>query len=82
MNPTFNKILWNQFGASIDMLQNAIKMCPDEHWDSATQFWYIAYHTLFFMDYYSTVDADSFHPPTLFTLSEFDRRNSCNAFCQ
>lgn len=72
MNPNFNKILWNQFGASLDMLQNAIEMCPNERWDAPSNFWYITYHTLFFTDYYSTLKADEFQPPAPFTLSEFD----------
>ncbi len=30
--------LWKQFGASIDMLSNAIKMWPDEQWSTRTNF--------------------------------------------
>lgn len=63
--------LWKQFGASIDMLENAIKMCPVELWDTQTKFWYNAYHCLFFLDYYLTLETESFVPPEPFTLSEF-----------
>lgn len=28
--------LWQQFGASIDMLENALLACPDELWDTAS----------------------------------------------
>jgi hypothetical protein len=45
-------ILWRQFGASIDMRENALLACPDDVWNDNTQpeFWYITYHTLFFLD--------------------------------
>lgn len=64
--------LWKQFGASIDMLENAILLCPVEHWNTGTEFWYNAYHCLFFLDYYLTMDPKTFSPPTPFTLSEFE----------
>ena len=62
----------SQFGASLDMLENAIVMCPDEEWDSPLNFWYTSYHCLFWTDYYLTSEPDHFAPPTPFTLSEFD----------
>ena len=64
--------IWSQFGASLKMLENAIIMCPDEHWDTALNFWYTSYHCLFWTDYYLTTEPDKFYPPTPFTLSEFD----------
>lgn len=66
------EILWKQFGASIDMIENAINACPQELWTSKDKFWYIAYHTLFFLDYYVSNDPENFKPPAPFTLSEFD----------
>lgn len=64
--------IWNQFGASIDMLENAIHLCPEEHWDTPKQFWYNAYHCLFFLDYYLTLEPVNFLPPQPFSLSEFE----------
>lgn len=64
--------LWNQFGASLDMLENAIVMCPDKHWDTAIKFWYSAYHCIFWTDYYLSTEPGRFEPPAPFTLSEFD----------
>lgn len=64
--------LWKQFGASIDMLENAIMLCPAEQWNTGTRFWYNAYHCLFFLDYYLTMDPKTFSPPAPFTLSEFE----------
>ncbi len=71
MKNQLNESLWTQFGASIDMLENAIKACPAEHWETDTKFWYNAYHTLFFLDYYLTMEPKIFSPPPPFTLSEF-----------
>ena len=72
MDLVLKETLWNQFGASIDMLENAITLCPDEIWDTEAKFWYNAYHCLFFLDYYLTLDPPNFSPPPPFTLSEFD----------
>ena len=72
MNELVKRTLWRQFGASMDMLENAIKMCPSAFWESERKFWYIAYHTLFWLDYYSTLDPAEFEPPAPYTLSEFD----------
>lgn len=68
-------ILWHQFGAAIDMLENAIVACPDALWSDRAQqpeFWYLAYHTLFFLDYYLSDTAEGFAPPEPFTLEELD----------
>jgi len=72
-NPTLiNDSIWSQFGASLDMLENAIHMCPDEHWDTALDFWYLSYHCIFWTDYYLTSEPNKFEPPKPFTFSEFD----------
>ncbi|MFD2100402.1 DinB family protein [Flagellimonas iocasae] len=67
-------ILWSQFGASIDMLQNAISLCPEDIWDNEEKFWYNAYHCIFFLDYYLTPDPVNFTPPLPFDESEFEDR--------
>jgi hypothetical protein len=72
MDTSLKESLWKQFGASIDMLENAIRECPNELWDTDTKFWYNAYHTLFYLDYYLTREPEKFLPPSPFTLSEFD----------
>ena len=54
------------------MLENALIACPNELWGTASKFWYIAYHMLFYLDYYLTDEPESFLPPSPFTLSEFD----------
>jgi hypothetical protein len=68
-------LLWSQLGAAIDMLDNAILACPEELWSDRSQnpeFWYVAYHTLFFLDLYASDSPDDFAPPSPFTLSELD----------
>jgi hypothetical protein len=70
MNDVLKNILWQQFGAAIDMLANAIKACPDTLWDTPQQYWYNAYHTIFYLDYYLS-EPDGFMPPAPFGLSEF-----------
>lgn len=72
MNEELKEILWNQFGAAIDMLNDAISLCPQEMWDTSGKFWYKAYHSLFWLDYYLSVEPGKFRPPSPFTLSELD----------
>lgn len=72
MDEALRKILWRQFGASIDMLKNTIKLCPTEFWATDKKFWYHAYHCLFFLDYYLTLETKHFSPPKPFSLSEFE----------
>jgi len=72
MNNLVKETTWKQFGASIDMLENAITLCPIEAWDTDSKFWYNAYHCMFYLDYYLTLEPQNFLPPQPFTLSEFD----------
>lgn len=39
MDKSLKETLWRQFSASIDMLENAIKLCPPEFWDTEKKFW-------------------------------------------
>lgn len=75
MDDAWNSMLWSQFGAAIVMLENAIDACPDALWGDRSrqpEFWYLAYHTLFFLDLYSHGTLDGFAPPAPFTLDEID----------
>lgn len=68
-------ILWQQLGAAIEMLERAMQSCPDDLWGDQSQepqFWYIAYHTIFFLDFYMSDSLEEFTPPAPFTLSELD----------
>ncbi|HKY53565.1 MAG TPA: DinB family protein [Anaerolineales bacterium] len=83
MDKAWKDIIWHQFGATIQMLENALRACPDELWrkhlhsESTShsdfgEFWYVAYHTLFWLDFYLSDSIEGFAPPAPFTLSEFD----------
>jgi hypothetical protein len=82
MDANWRTSLWQQFGAAIDMLGNAVAACPDELWrvrlwddaelPAAAEFWYIAYHTLFWLDLYLTGAVEGFAPPAPFNLDELD----------
>ena len=69
--------VWDQFGAALDTLEDALNLCPDALWtmvlwkdkDDARygHFWFIAYHTLFWTDLYiSGDDFKGFKPPPPF----------------
>lgn len=62
--------LWKQFGASIDMLGNAIQLWPEEYWDANKKFFYNAYHCLVFLDYYLTFPPQNFSSPLPFTITD------------
>jgi hypothetical protein len=75
MDDVWKSILWSQYGAAIEMLDNAIAACPDELWGDRSrqpEFWYVAYHTLFFLDLYSYGTVEGFAPPEPFNLDEMD----------
>jgi hypothetical protein len=72
---TWNTILWQQFGAAIDMLENAMLACPEELWSDRSErpeFWYVVYHTLFFLDFYLVDSVEGFAPPAPVNLDELD----------
>ena len=74
-NGTLRRLLWNQFGVAIDMLENAIRACPDDLWGDRSrrpEFWYVASHTLFWLDYYLADSPEGFTPPAPFDLCELD----------
>ncbi|MGB5106622.1 MAG: DinB family protein [Candidatus Zixiibacteriota bacterium] len=72
----WKQTVWRQFGASIDMLENAINACPDEVWTgkrgSFYDFWYLASHTIFWLDFYLEERREDFAPPKPFGMEELD----------
>lgn len=75
MDTTWKEILWGQFGAAIDTLENAIAACPVELWADGSKhppYWAVVHHTLFWLDYYLTDPDDKFAPPAPIGLEELD----------
>jgi len=81
-----NAMLWRQFSVAIDMLGDALRDCPDELWETQlwedrpdqwvakgfSKFWYLGYHTLFWLDLYLTGAEEGFAPPAPFDLVEME----------
>ena len=95
--------IWQQFGAAIDTLDDAINLCPDHLWTVVMwkdtedarygQFWFIAYHTLFWLDLFLTGSSDGFVPPPPFIRGKLPEKpytkdqvqsylNQCRSKCQ
>ena len=83
MEMTFRTALWRQFGAAIDMLENALLACPAALWrqpvwhdlsdpSQGVEFWYVPYHALFWLDLYLSATLEGFAPPAPFTMAELD----------
>jgi hypothetical protein len=83
MDTNLKTSIWQQFGASIDYLADTVSACPDEFWlaplwltpnakPERAQFWYVVFHTLFWLDLYLTGAEEGFVPPAPFTLIEQD----------
>jgi hypothetical protein len=83
MDMTWKGGIGRQFGAAIEMLGNALRACPDELWRARlytehsaqpdfAEFWFVAYHALFWLDFYLSDSAEGFAPPSPFTVSEFE----------
>lgn len=76
MDTTLKTGIWQQFGAAIDTLDDAIKLCSDRLWTAVLwddsedarygQFWFIAYHTVFWIDLYLFGSSEGFAPPAPF----------------
>jgi hypothetical protein len=63
------------------MLESALVACPEALWSARlwggerpelSEFWYIGYHTLFWLDLYLSGSVEGFAPPAPFTLDELD----------
>ena len=79
-----NKMLHRQFAAAIDMLAETLRDCPDELWEQPmwgdqadqwvaagfSEFWYVGFHALFWLDLYLFGAAEGFAPPEPFSLAE------------
>ncbi len=76
MDINYRPIVWNQYGAALDMLEDAIRLCPDSLWTAVLwkdpedvrygQLWFVAYHTIFWSDLFLTGSSEGFAPPPPF----------------
>ena len=76
MDAWLKTLVWQQYGAALDMFSDAINLCPNHLWTAALwkdsederygQFWYIAYHTLSWLDLFLTGTQKGFAPPSPF----------------
>lgn len=87
LETTWRTALWMQFGAAIDVFENALRACPDALWRERlwsvpsddpmppefSEFWYLGYHTLFWLDLYlSGRPEEEFTPPAPFIWTEVE----------
>ncbi|MGA7671751.1 MAG: DinB family protein [Nitrolancea sp.] len=87
MDNQLGDVIWRQFGAAIDMLDNALTACPDSLWTERiwshppspwfpppfAEFWYVAFHTIVWLDLYlSGAPEEDFVPPAPFLPGEVD----------
>ena len=70
MRDLITNCLWKNFGAAIDMLKNAIALCPDGLWKKDRKFYYLTYHTTIFLDYYLTNPVKDFNPNLPYSITD------------
>jgi hypothetical protein len=77
MDTPWGTIIWQQFGAAIDILDRVLRACPDQRWRDSlwddptdapeyTEFWFVVYHALYWLDLYLSVSREGFAPPAPF----------------
>jgi hypothetical protein len=84
---SWSAVLWRQFGAAIDTLDNALAACPAALWTRRlwpnppppwfppqfAEFWYVAFHALVWLDLYlAGVPEEDFAPPAPFARGVLD----------
>jgi DinB superfamily len=75
MDTWLKEAVWHQLGAAIDTLENTVRACPEDLWSDRSrdpEYWYLVFHTLFFLDFYLADSPEGFAPPPPFTLDELD----------
>jgi len=87
METSWHTALWRQFGAALDMFENALVACPasprtqplwrdpppSEFPPRFAEFWYVTFHALVWLDLYlSGVPEEDFAPPAPFAQGVLD----------
>ena len=70
MEDSYKQTLWKNFTAAIDMLKEAVILCPDDLWQTERRFFYLTYHTTIFLDYYLTKPVKDFVPTLPYTIAD------------
>ena len=76
--------MWSQFAAAIDTLGQQLESCPEDLWherlwrkgpdeEELSEFWYVGYHALFWLDLYLYGSEEGFNPPPPYELIEMER---------
>jgi hypothetical protein len=76
MIDTYKQITLGQFEAALAMLKRCVERCPEELWESKVAeltVRQVAYHTLFFVDFYLTASEDVFELRDLHHLGGDER---------
>ena len=58
-------LIRSQYHATLDMLDQAIQVCPEDLWTAASYknaFWHVAYHALYFTHLYLSKSLQTFAP--------------------
>ena len=82
-NSYWKNVVLRQFLAAIRMLENSIRAAPPDVWAKPGQpiewhetepvgFWYVAFHTVFFLDYFLSDSPASFSSPEPDYMCELD----------
>ncbi len=95
METPWQAALWRQFGAAIDMLDNALVTCPASLWTQClwrnspppefpqqfAEFWYVGFHALVWLDLYLTgmPERREFTPPAPFAHGVLDSHEALPA---
>lgn len=83
MERLWSECVGRQYQAVLDMLEQAIDLCPEPLWrvplweerfldPGLAEFWYLVFHTLFWLDLYLSGAVEGFTPPAPFSLDELD----------
>ena len=87
MGTSWRTALWRQFGGAINMLENALLVCPASLWTKPlwsvppssefppqfAEFWHVAFHALVWLDLYlSGGPEEEFAPPAPFAQGMLD----------
>lgn len=103
MDAELKTSIWQQYGAAIDTLDDAINLCPDALWTAVLwkdpehaeygKYWFVAYHTVFWIDLYLYGSYEDFLPPAPFVRGKLPEKpytkeqvraylESCRRKCQ